>query len=637
MSVISAAAAGAATVRVTVGGGGGGDTTAPSVPQNLDAVAVSSSQINLTWSASTDNVGVDHYNIYRDNVLITTSPTSSYNDTGLSPNTLYSYEVSAQDAAGNESARSTADSATTQAGTPPGALWVSPSGSGTAYTEAQPGSLSGANGAVGLGGTVILKGGNYSSQIRPTATPSQESQRITYQAAPGEQPVITSGGTNAINLASRSYITIDGIDCSGGAAAPGTATWDIQVLFNDTHRCILQNGSFVKANSFIIHMLGNSSHNKILNNYVDYAGEVNNEQGECINIRYGHHNLIAGNTVRHGGHNLINNTPRDNQATTTVEFTDNNVFRNNILNNDWSDVANHNADSGYRCASLMEAKFCVIEGNIITGTGNSAISNDVVMFKIEGRQHIVRNNFMWDGTSRGFTQTVRVPETPMSFDTHVYNNSVHSVGHGAVGGAVLSLVINTGTPPASDTANNKYKNNAIFDCDIPEININPGGTGINGGEVINNAFGPSTSIANSLMIDGSLRANGAFSGAVAGNFGAADFGWANSNNPTTIAGFTPGAGSPLINAGAHLTTTVGAGSNSTTMVVADSKYFYDGFGISGEVGDMIQLASGGTARITAINYATHTLTLDAPLTWANGVGVSLPYNGSAPDIGAVQT
>jgi hypothetical protein len=92
------------------------DTTAPSVPGNFNAVTVSTSQINLSWSASTDNVGVVGYKIYRDGTQIGTSSTLSYQNTGLNSNTTYSFSVSAYDATGNVSSRATV-SAKTQTST----------------------------------------------------------------------------------------------------------------------------------------------------------------------------------------------------------------------------------------------------------------------------------------------------------------------------------------------------------------------------------------------------------------------------------------------------------------------------------------------------------------------------------------
>ena len=59
------------------------DTSAPSIPQALTAAAISSSQINLTWAASTDNVGVIGYRIHRGGIAIATTTATSYNDTGL--------------------------------------------------------------------------------------------------------------------------------------------------------------------------------------------------------------------------------------------------------------------------------------------------------------------------------------------------------------------------------------------------------------------------------------------------------------------------------------------------------------------------------------------------------------------------
>ena len=95
------------------------DTTAPKVPTDVSATAISPFQVNLSWSASTDVyaptqiiTGLSGYNVYRNNALIATSASTSFSDMGLTPNTTYTYSISALDAAGNESAQS-ADSVRT--------------------------------------------------------------------------------------------------------------------------------------------------------------------------------------------------------------------------------------------------------------------------------------------------------------------------------------------------------------------------------------------------------------------------------------------------------------------------------------------------------------------------------------------
>lgn len=90
------------------------DTTAPSVPTNLTATAVSNTQIDLAWTASTDNVGVTGYKIYRGGSLIATiGNVTTYAATGLAPNTAYTFTVSAIDANANESAQSASAGDTT--------------------------------------------------------------------------------------------------------------------------------------------------------------------------------------------------------------------------------------------------------------------------------------------------------------------------------------------------------------------------------------------------------------------------------------------------------------------------------------------------------------------------------------------
>ena len=91
------------------------DIQAPTVPGNLLASAASSSQINLSWNASTDNVGVTGYKIFRGGSLISTATGTAFSNTGLNASTDYNYTVAAYDASNNTSGKSAAASTTTPA------------------------------------------------------------------------------------------------------------------------------------------------------------------------------------------------------------------------------------------------------------------------------------------------------------------------------------------------------------------------------------------------------------------------------------------------------------------------------------------------------------------------------------------
>jgi fibronectin type 3 domain-containing protein len=95
-----------------------GDLEDPT-PPTVSATAVSASQINLSWSGATDNVGVTGYQIFRDGSQVTSvnGSTNTYSDTGLTAGSTYAYTVKALDAAGRVSAASAPASATT--GAPP--------------------------------------------------------------------------------------------------------------------------------------------------------------------------------------------------------------------------------------------------------------------------------------------------------------------------------------------------------------------------------------------------------------------------------------------------------------------------------------------------------------------------------------
>ncbi len=102
-------------VSMTPSGGTPPDTTPPAQVTGLTVTTVSSTQLDLSWNPVSDP-DLSHYNIYRDGVLIATTTATTYSDTGLTPSTTYTYEVSAVDTSGNEGQKSAPASGTTDAG-----------------------------------------------------------------------------------------------------------------------------------------------------------------------------------------------------------------------------------------------------------------------------------------------------------------------------------------------------------------------------------------------------------------------------------------------------------------------------------------------------------------------------------------
>jgi endo-1,4-beta-xylanase len=130
------------TAISTAFGGAGGDTTPPSAPANLAASGTTATSTNLSWTASTDNVGVTGYDVLRAPgtsggtfTQVGTSTTTSFPATGLTAATSYRFQVRARDAAGNVSAVSNTVPVTTPAGGGTGGC----SAIGTVQTQWQTG------------------------------------------------------------------------------------------------------------------------------------------------------------------------------------------------------------------------------------------------------------------------------------------------------------------------------------------------------------------------------------------------------------------------------------------------------------------------------------------------------------------
>ncbi|MEV6986882.1 carbohydrate-binding protein, partial [Sphaerisporangium sp. NPDC051017] len=194
--------------------GGGTDTTPPSVPANLRVTATTSSSVSLAWDASTDNVGVTGYEVYRGTTLVTTATGTTYTDSGLAASTTYSYTVRARDGAGNRSAAGAAVTATTQGGTgapgQPGTVTATPSSNSIALSwGASGGTVTGYR--VYEGATQQAQVSGTSATISGLGTCQTHTYTVKAYNASGESvgrdvTATTTGCTNPGKMAGAPYL-----------------------------------------------------------------------------------------------------------------------------------------------------------------------------------------------------------------------------------------------------------------------------------------------------------------------------------------------------------------------------------------------------------------------------------------------
>jgi fibronectin type 3 domain-containing protein len=181
------------------------DVTPPSVPTQVTATAQTSHSVQVNWAASTDEVGVTAYRVYRDGTPIATVSAgdgTQYLDTGLTDATTYEYTVDAVDAAGNASAASDPADATTPDETPPSdptGLSATPTGARDVTLSWQP-----AQDNVGVAGYDVYRDGAYLAAV--TSATSYDDSTVsdassyTYSVTAFDQAGNTSGGAESASV-----------------------------------------------------------------------------------------------------------------------------------------------------------------------------------------------------------------------------------------------------------------------------------------------------------------------------------------------------------------------------------------------------------------------------------------------------
>ena len=212
------------------------DTTAPSQPTSLQAAMVTASSVSLNWNASTDNVGVAGYQVWRNGVQVSSVFATSFQDSGLAEGTAYTYQVIAFDLASNTSQPATLAVTTKQAA---GQITIGAVTNGASFTanSLSPGSIAtifGSNLAAStatatsvplpntLGGATVTVNGTKAPLFY--ASPLQINFQTPYETLVGTASVVVSAGGTSSAAFSASI----------GTAAPG-------IFQFATNRAVAQN------------------------------------------------------------------------------------------------------------------------------------------------------------------------------------------------------------------------------------------------------------------------------------------------------------------------------------------------------------------------------------------------------------
>ncbi|MEI6209493.1 MAG: carboxypeptidase regulatory-like domain-containing protein [Desulfuromonadales bacterium] len=226
------------------------DVTSPTIPGNVTADTISSSQINISWAASTDNTLVSGYKVFRNGILVKNVTTgTTYSDTSLLPSTQYCYTISAYDPKGNQSGTGTNVCKSTSAITPSTySISGQVTSSGTGLSGVTVSTSGGSATTDGSGNYSIsgLTNGSYTVSASKTGYTMSASQSVTVSSANVTGKNFTATSNTTVNPSTYSIsgqVTSSGVGLSGvtvstsggSATTDGSGNYSISGLANGSY------------------------------------------------------------------------------------------------------------------------------------------------------------------------------------------------------------------------------------------------------------------------------------------------------------------------------------------------------------------------------------------------------------------
>ena len=296
-------------------------------------------------------------------------------------------------------------------------------------------------------------------------------------------------------------------------------------------------------------------------------------------------NVLVNNAFNEASHSLI-----------SIRCSSENVIRGNVFNN-----PSQKAMELYDCEGtsdapvrLDDARRNLIEWNRFEGTAGSDAPHRYNGIQHGGQESIVRFNVYRDNLGGGVNFQEYSDASLYVYRNRLFNNTFYN-------NRCYGIIGQSG--PSSRFYDNRVVNNLLYQ------NVNCSG---GGGQV---------SIENSSLV---IMTNNTEASSDPGFINAAG------------GDFSLQVNSPEIDNGVFVASTVGAG-NGTSVQLDDVGWFYDGYGIAGEQGDLIRFEGTDMAvQVLDVDYATGLVMLESSITWTNGQGVHLAFAGDAPETGAFE-